>query len=427
MINNEDMITDLKTRGNPVNVDAYGNLSVLTSNITRDSFGRQRVGLPSTQYEYDFQYNKAPLIWDEKATLTGVATHLPNESSVELSTGGTADTAGIIRQTLSYYRYRPGKTLEFQETFVFGPMVTNCRKQVGYFDDNDGVFLEQNGKTGKYELTILSSTSGSPVANTVPQDRWNIDKLNGNGPSGITIDFTKSQILSIDLQWLGVGSVAIGLVVNRRFYPVMRFDHANSLSLVYMKTANLPMRYRIFNDGVASETGTMKQICATLITNGSVDKEVSYTHTAGTNSVITVGTSFARILAIRPKLTFNSLPNRGQVFPSKIEITNVGTGLAYWRLLYNPTITTPAWNSLGDNSITEQDIAGVYGGGGELVDEGALISSNQGKSSQLSNVGVKYPLALNIDGTIATNFMIVARGDNGSVDLTATFSVEENY
>jgi hypothetical protein len=410
----------------PIGLDDF---SLSSKGYNKDSFGRDRIGIPQTQYEYDFQYNKAPLIWGEKATGSGTATHLPNESSIELSNGSTTDTHGIIRQTFKYFRYRPGKSLEFQETFAFGAITENVVKRVGYYDADDGIYFEQDGVNSVYNLVLRSSTTGSPVNNLISQDNWNIDKLDGTGTSGITADFTKVQILSVGLQWLGVGSVLCGFVINRIFYPVHIFNHANSLTSVYMKTPNLPVRYEIVNSGTAGGIDTMKQICATVITNGGIDKEFSYVHSLpDVVSKTGISTTYVNIVNIRPKSTFNSITNRGQILPARVEINNVGSGTLYWQLVYNSTLGgTPSYTSVGNNSITEYDVAGTTLSGGEIIDSGTLQSTNQSKSAQSANVGALYPLTLDIDGLNPKNLVLAVKAATGTVDVTAHMTFLEIY
>jgi hypothetical protein len=399
------------------------------NNYNNDSFGRARVGIPSTQYEYSFQYNKAPIIWDERITGSGSSTHVQLESSVALNTGSTTDTNGITRQTFQYFRYRPGKSLEFQETFVFNVITTNVIKRVGYFDDLNGVYFEQDGENDVYKIVKRSYVTGSVVNTEIAQSNWNVDTLDGSGRSGITADFTKVQILSVNLQWLGVGSIVCGFVINRTFYPVHIFNHANTIDTVYMTTANLPLRYEIFNRGTAGAPDTMKQICSTVITNGGVDEEVSYIHSVQNVAIkASIGTTFTNLINIRPKATFNSIVNRGQILPASIEINNTGTGTLLYELVYNATIAgTPAYNSAGANSITEFDIAGTTISGGEIIDSGQVISSNQVKSGQKSSIGVKYPIALDIDGANPKNLVLAVRALTGTVDAVGSITFAENY
>jgi hypothetical protein len=103
--------------------------------------------------------------------------------------------------------YQPGKSLLILATFCMNAAKTNLRQRVGYFDDNNGIFLEQNG-TSVPAFTIRTNTSGTPSdTNTVLQSSWNGDKLDGTGPSGITLNLARVQIMWTDIEWLGVGNV----------------------------------------------------------------------------------------------------------------------------------------------------------------------------------------------------------------------------
>ena len=227
--------------------------------FSTDAFGRVRVSDPATLFDSQHQYTSQPLYWGEQATGTGAATHLPNEASVRLSTGGTASGAKMYRRTKAYFRYQPGKSQFIAMTFVLGAATNNLRRRVGYYDSHNGIFVEQTGSGAS--VVRRTYTSGSAVDNVVAQDSWSIDRFDGTGPSGVTLDWTKTQILVIDLQWLGVGRVRVGFYVNGVLYYAHEFLNANNLSLVYMTSANLPLGYEIENTGITAGTNTMDCIC----------------------------------------------------------------------------------------------------------------------------------------------------------------------
>ncbi len=117
-----------------------------------------------------------------------------------------AGTGTCFMQSWEYIPYQPGKGQFHASTFVFGAGVANVTVDVGSFDLANGVFCRQNGIYG-LQFVKRSSTSGSAVDTVVSRVDWNIDKLDGTGPSGLTIDETKCQILIIDYQFLGMGRV----------------------------------------------------------------------------------------------------------------------------------------------------------------------------------------------------------------------------
>jgi hypothetical protein len=121
---------------------------------------------------------------------------------------------------------------------------------VGYYDDSNGLFVELQDST--INFVLRSTKTGVVTEDRISQSNWNIDPLNGSGPSGITLDITKAQILFIDFEWLGVGTVRVGFVIDGKIYYANYFNHANIIDSTYMKTATLPISYEIKNTGVTA-------------------------------------------------------------------------------------------------------------------------------------------------------------------------------
>jgi hypothetical protein len=83
----------------------------------------------------------------------------------------------------------------------------------------------------------------------VPQQQWNIDKLDGTGPSGYKMDATLMQMLMIQYTWYGAGFIDFGVRGPRGDYIFChRFMNNNLNYQAYMRTGNLPARYQAIND-----------------------------------------------------------------------------------------------------------------------------------------------------------------------------------
>lgn len=390
-----------------------------------DSFGRVRVCNPVTLYEFQNQYNKGALQWGESVTGTGVATHVPNSSSITLSTGGTANGAGVARQTLDYFRYHPGKSQLINATFTLGTGATNVRKRIGYFDIYNGVYFEQADTT--LNVGVRTYTSGSVVDNVVAQSSWNIDKLNGTGISGLTLDVTKSQILVIDLQWLGVGRIRFGFEIGGQLYYCHEILNSNVTTGVYMTTANLPMRYEIYNTGVAAGTNTLTQICCTVITEGLADDEIGYKHSVS-NGIATINVSTRRaVLSIRPKATFNSIINRAKIVLDSFAIFNNGNQQLFYEIIYGTALGgVPVWTSAGTNSTVEYDVAGTTITGGEIILSGYVQNANS-LGVVFSALNAKYPITLDMTGANPLNVSIVITATSGTQACAASLNFIEYY
>ena len=245
-----------------VSYNDAGNISA-----SMDAFGRMRVSNPYTLFDGALRYRDDPLRWNQADTGAATSTHLPNESSMLMTVTGNGDSS--IRQSKQVFSYQPGKSLLTMVTFAMSTPTVGLRQRVGYFGAQNGVYFEVDGTT--VNLVIRKYTSGSVDDTTekIPQSSWNCDRLNGQGGqnniSGVTIDVTKAQIFWTDIEWLGVGSVRCGFVMNGQFITCHIFHHANILDKVYMTTATLPVRYELTSTGAA---GTMRAICSTVISEG---------------------------------------------------------------------------------------------------------------------------------------------------------------
>ena len=342
---------------------------------TLDAFGRLRASNPFTLFDSKQIYDDNPLFFDTSTTGAGAVTHNANRSSSELTTS-TASGDIAIRQTKRYFNYSPGKSLEVIVTYNFEAEDANVRKRVGYFDANDGIFLELDGSD--LYLVRRSSVSGSPVDTRVAQSAWSGDSLDGTGDSGVTLDNTKSQILVIDVQWLGVGEVRCGFDIDGKTHIVHQFTYANEGGDVYMKTPNLPLRWEIENTGTASGTPQLTAICGTVIVEGGLDEFGIIRSADRAVSGTSIGGSLEPVISIRLKSAYN----RATVIPKSMSIIATGGGNFYWQLAINPTITggtAASWAAV-TNSAVEYDVAQ-----NGTASAGTVIAS--GYASTASDIG----------------------------------------
>jgi len=388
--------------------------SPLIVNTSFDSFGRLRVSNPFTLFDSQNRYQKDPQFSEELVT-GGTATYVANESSVDLAVT-TSSGSKAVRQSFRVFPYQPGKSLLVLATFVMNAGKTNLRQRVGYFNTSNGVFFQINNTTKSFVLR--TNTSGTPSdTRTVDQADWNGDKLDGSGPSGITLDITKAQILFMDFEWLGVGSVRCGFVINGTFILCHTFNNANDLDKVYMTTAILPVRYEIENTGATASSSTMTQICSSVVSEGGYQQKSALTW-ARMTSVMVATTTIAPMVSIRLKSTALG----AIVIPSVFNALPVGSVLDYEILLIkNATLTGASFSSLSTN--VEYDLAATALTGGTIVDQAYTAGSNQG--SALASQGTDYnfdlQLGVSVSGT-SDIYTLAARTLSGSDDIIGALS-----
>lgn len=364
----------------PIGSNSSTPVSVSIGGTNIDAFGRLRVSEPFTLFDSSHRYADNNL-WATSTTGTAAATFSADEGLVNL-TVGSASGDEILRETIRVMSYQPGKSLLVMNTFVFGTAKANLRQRVGYFGAANGIYFERDG-TSLY-MVERSSVTGVLVNNRVAQADWNQDKMDGTGPSGLTLNSAQSQILYIDIEWLGLGTVRTGFIINGAFIPVHNFDHANLLTstTTYITTASLPLRYEMTNTGITSGASTLKQVCSTAISEGGYQlagAQQSVGTPINTPRTLTTAATFYPIVSIRLKTTRLD----GIIVLTAVSILGITNNANYkWEVVSNGTTTGGTWVSAGTNSAVEYNITGTSfaSTGGRILATGFFQGSNQGAS-----------------------------------------------
>jgi hypothetical protein len=341
-----------------------------------DAFGRLRVSNPLTLFDSSHRYRDNGL-WNTLAVSGATAVFSPNEGLVNLNVTSTSGSE-IVRETAKVFSYQPGKSLLAMSTFVMAPAQTNLRQRVGYFGTDNGIYVQLKDSTVSFVERSL--VTGLVTETIVDQSAWNVDKLDGTGSSGITLDIRKAQILFMDIEWLGEGTVRVGFVINGNFILCHNFHHANLIASTYITTASLPLRYEITNQGTAPAS-TLKQVCSTVISEGGY--ELRGAQQAIGTPILTprtfaVAGTFYPIVGIRLKSTrLDAI-----VILTAVSLLGLGNGKNYaWRVLNGTAITGGAWNPASADSSVEYNLTGTSTTGGRVLAQGYINSSNQGSPS----------------------------------------------
>jgi hypothetical protein len=402
--------------------------------MSTDAFGRLRTSAPYTLFDSSHRYADNNL-WTT-ATVTGGSTAFNAAQGLVDLNVTTAAGAEVIRETTKVFAYQPGKSLLVMDTFVFNAPKTNLRQRVGYYGAANGYYVEIGDTTNSLCFVERSSVSGSLVETKIsqaggvygPSDTgWNVDPLNGTGPSGLTLDPTKAQILFLDMEWLGVGTVRLGFVINGTFILCHQFQHANLIASTYITSASLPMRYEIANVGVTASASTLKQICTTVISEGGYElrgSQQSIGTPITTPKTLTLAGTFYPVVSLQLK----SSRLDAIAILTAISILGSGNNETYnWRVVANGTITGGSWVSAGTDSSVEYNLTGTGITGGRVLASGYTSASNQGSPSIdiLKEALFAFQLERNgLTGTPYTLSLAVA-GANASQLVYASMDWEE--
>ena len=344
-----------------------------------DAFGRLRVSTPFTLFDSSHRYTDNSL-WATSTSTSGAAVFNANQGLVDLNVTA-ANGSQVLRETVKVFSYQPGKSLLILSTFVMSPAKTNLRQRIGYFGAANGYYLEQNDTAVSF--VERTSVSGLLVNTPVAQSSWNVDPMNGTGPSGITLDLTKAQILFMDLEWLGVGTVRIGFVINGNFYVCHKFHHANIIASTYITTASLPLRYEITNTGITSGASTLKQICSTVLSEGGYElngSQFAINTPIGTSYNLPTKEIYYPVLALRLK---NTKLDSVTVLSAMTLLADT-TGEKYnWQLRTGETnlVSGGTWITAGADSTVDYNITGTSVSGGRVISSGFFSSTTNTGSS----------------------------------------------
>ena len=346
-----------------------------------DAFNRLRVSNPFTLFDSQHRYQTNDK-WDIFGVTGGTASYAVTESAVKLSVSTTVGSK-CTTETKRVFPYQPGKSLLVFSTFAMNTPKEGLRQRVGYFGITggatagtpyNGIYLQQDGLT----LSLCLASGSLSTTTTVNQSQWNADKFDGTGGSSRTLDVTKGNIFWMDIEWLGVGDVRCGFVVDGKPVVAHTFHNDNVNPTTYMTTAVLPLRYEIQNTTAQAAGSTMTQICSSVISDGGYEgfsRRYNVTHDGATLKTLTTAGTQYPIIALR----LNSNRIDSVIVPSNIsvivqETTNNKPDTVQYRILLNPTLTGGSWNTHYNGNVDYNNTATAVSGGTDII--GGYISSS---------------------------------------------------
>lgn len=368
-----------------------------------DAFSRLRVSEPTGVFNSQGQYDFDPLLYEVGTTGTGqTPTHSSSTRMTQLSCAAGTGTSFI--QSYQYFAYQPGKSQLIFFTGVLGTPTAGVTREIGYFDDANGVFLRQTS-TG-IAWVLRSSTTGQVVENVVPQNIWNQMSLETDDPvyknmAQYDFDQTKNFIGVIDLQFLAMGRVRVGFDLDGTLVYVHEFYHANRIAVPYMQTASLPIRAEISTTGT-NATHSMHFKCASVISEGGSTYDTGYHLGTGRASATAGNNSRVHLMSIRPKTTFNSIAYRGTLILDHVEIIVTGNTPVHWELVVGAAFSgAPTYADVNTTySGFEFGTGGTYDNltNGVVIASGLIPASASAKEGVAETVNIRYPVTLNRAG-----------------------------
>lgn len=400
-----------------------------SSSAAADAFGRVRVGNPETIFEIQSQYGANITRMENGSSGADAVTPAWSSSTrlvgMQVNAGATGGTS--FTQSFSYVPYQVSDGQLVVIEGLFGTGTAGAVKRFGLGDAANGIFLEQNGTAG-LQINQRTSTSGVAVNNLTTQPNWNIDKFDGTGPSGVTLDITKMFELIIDFQ-NSVGRVRIGFVVNGLLYYAHAFSAANTLALPYTQSMCLPLLAEIVASPLASAATSFLKSAA-VVNEGGLEIGIGRQFSVQ-GSVTAVSGTRTHILSIRPLTTFGGVPNRAFFSLQSLEFV-AGANPVYYELVVGAAFTVlPTYASVNATySAFEAGTAGTFANltNGIVIQSGYLTSSTgQNRTAEFRDLSISYPISLNRAGAVRDlgTLSLLLSGIGGNSICQAAFNWSE--
>ena len=379
-------------------------------------FNKLKIATTIKEFDNQLQYDRQPLFWDEKIVNGATSLLDPNNSALDLTVSSLGDR--FVRQMKQYTLYQSGNAKGCDMTYT--PDINS----------NEVSFILRSS-SGAFD----GSTAGVPFDLEIPQSQWNVDKLDGSGISGKTIDKTKSNIFVLNLEWLSVGTILYGFELDGKLALCHAQYNANNIRGAYMTTANLPARYEIESvaDGAnqiigygddsngvfvkyktPNQNATLKQICINVYNEGGESCPLGIPFNPATGTLrVTLAAGASIVLSVRPKLTYqgldnNTIPaiaNRTQFRPKSYFVGSTESDV-FAEVLYNPTIVGGVWNQYvqdGNYSANEINQSATSATGGHRIDSKTIYADAGGffgggsKEGRRTEIVSKLPFGIGIN------------------------------
>jgi len=370
-----------------------------SDSVNLDAFGKLRTSVPFVQFDAK---KIAGLVTDSffivtKSLNSASSSFNTNRASTTLYVAAVSGSRNV-RQSRKRMYYQPGKGLVIGKTFLFGTGSVGVVKRTGYFDDLNGIFLEQSGSD--INLVVRSSVTGVPVDTKVSQSAWNINKFDGSNPLLPVFDPTKSQGLYIDLQWSGGGGrIRTGFQVSGGLALAHQFLNTGTTP-INISNPNLPSRTEIENYSNTS-ANSIETFTVVVQTDGGLDPIGSQRSVdRGTQTKSVTSGSFKPILSI--KLTSGS---QGQVVtPSNYSFFCTTSDVFKWAVILNPiysTVDSPSWQIVSGSNVQYDVSRDGSIVGGYVLDSGYGSGGSANGSGRITSdvaTTLNYNIGFSVDG-----------------------------
>lgn len=315
-------------------------------------------------------------------------------TDVTLNAGNIAGNIALLVQGLvSQAAFTARYVVEYDQTRIKF-LATSLGPQNGTFN-----------ATSNATITFTNTTNQTGVSQTeywTFQEDFNLDKLDGTGYSGVTLDPSKLNVYQINFRWLGAGEIRYA-IENPNNGDMMFFHHehyTNKNEFPHIDNPSLKVGYVAANLG-SPTSGVVTCTGASFLgaIEGIVERtRLPYSVTATRTDSMNNPGSLYHLVSLKNKLVYQNKINTRDLIVSRLtgSVNTTGSPAVIY-LYYNPTITNYLrWTTQSDFNASlyaTQDSTGLFVLGAQSIPPVAAfhVSSGDTIDVDLITMGIHIP------------------------------------
>lgn len=290
-----------------------------------DSFGKLRVSGATILGDYTFKEGLLPGQFASRRVGAASIAH-DDVAHCAVLTNTTASGDIVAFTSNVYHHYFPGISQLAVMTVAIGDAgKAGLTRRWGYFDASNGFMFAQ--VNGVFRVQVRSDRSGAAaLISDVAQADFNVDRVDGTGPSGMTISLLDDNIFWIDVQWLGAGRVRFGTYYQGQRVICHEYYHEGNGGLPHSTSGSLPICYAQINTGTTASSSEMRAWCAAVLSEATIDittlgvnKLATFEKTLDVAAWVASGASYAYVGTLTPQVNIGNHANRSVYFPAHFQ------------------------------------------------------------------------------------------------------------
>ena len=316
--------------------------------------------------------------------------------SCQTSSANVNGRAGLSTKQLARFELG-GQALCYFGLFNLVPPTLNSKFMLGLVDKDitDGWYFMVDSSG----LTVNSIVNGV-VVNSIAQADFNTDKLDGNGPSGLTWSSVGPFTYAIKIT-AQIFDISFGFLIGGIFYTAHQYGITTFADL--QRYTQRPLTFILDNNGSAVDLNAAYLIGQEILTSPLLTTiRITPVMTAGVATTAVNATNYTPVLSIRRKSTYPNITLNLQ------SVDTIQDANCIFVLILNSALNTPSWgdivetdpNNTGleyDQAATTMTLSGTPDDGivkvYSFLVAGAGGSNNQARTSDLTSF--KLTLGLN--------------------------------